>query len=151
MAISIRNSQKKVKLELRPIRQTVQKLLRLVDCREKELSLLIVDDAAIQEINARYLNRNYPTNVISFAFAEGEFSGINPQILGDIVISAETALRDADSGNLPLADEMDFLIIHGLLHLLGYNHETDNGEEREIMQKKEQELFFLLHGYPLEL
>ncbi len=151
MAISIRNSQKKVKLELRPIRQTVQKLLRLVDCRDRELSLLVVDDAAIQEINARYLGRNYPTNVISFAFSEGEFSGINPQILGDIVISAETALRDADSGNLPLADEMDFLIIHGLLHLLGYNHETDNGEERAIMQKKEQELFFLLHGYPLEL
>jgi len=151
MAISIRNSQKKVKLELRLIRQTLKKLLRLVDCRDKELSLLVVDDAVIQEINARYLGRNYPTNVISFAFAEGEFSGINPQILGDIVISAETALRDADSGNLPLSDEMDFLIIHGLLHLLGYNHETDNGEERERMQKKEQELFFLLHGYPLEL
>ncbi len=151
MAISIRNSQKKVKLELRLIRQTLKKLLRLVNCRDKELSLLVVDDAAIQEINARYLGRNYPTNVISFAFAEGEFSGINPQILGDIVISAETALRDADSGNLPLSDEMDFLIIHGLLHLLGYNHETDNGEERELMQKKEQELFFLLHGYPLEL
>lgn len=150
MAIAIRNQQKKVKIDLRQTRRFIQKLLRLVECRDKEISLLLVDDEQIQEINKRYLGRNAPTNVISFALAEGEFGGINPNILGDIVISVDTALRDSERGNIPLTDELHFLIIHGLLHILGYNHENDDPEETERMQKKEQELFFLLHGYPLE-
>ncbi len=151
MAISIQNQQKKVKIDLRRVRQLVRRLLRAVECADKEISLLFVDDEKITEINQRYLERNYPTNVISFSFLEGEFSGVNPDLLGDIVISADTALRDAESGGLPLEDELDFLIIHGLLHILGYDHEKKNDEERERMQKKEQELFFLLHDYPLEL
>ncbi|OPY19086.1 rRNA maturation RNase YbeY [Syntrophus aciditrophicus] len=150
MAIAIRNQQKKVKIDLRQIRRRVQKLLRLVDCREKEISLLFVDDEEIQEINQRYLGRNYPTNVISFSLSEGEFSSVNPDVLGDIVISVDTASRDAERGNIPVSDELDFLIIHGLLHILGYNHENNNPEETACMQKKEQELFFLLHGYPLD-
>ena len=151
MSIAIQNQQKKVKIDLRQIRQFVRKLLRLVGCEAKEISLLFVDDKEIQEVNRRYLERNCPTNVISFAFSEGEFSSINPGILGDIVISVDTALRDAENVNLPLSDELHFLIIHGLLHILGYNHENDNPDEIEVMQKKEQELFFLLHGYSLDL
>jgi len=151
MAISIKNQQKKVKLDLRQIRQVVRKLLHLVGCRDKEISLLFVDDEEIQEINRAYLGRNYPTNVISFSFSEGEFSNINPDILGYIVVSVATALRDAENGSISLEDELDFLIIHGLLHILGYNHENNNADDIECMQKKEQELFFLLHGYHLEL
>ncbi|HEX2957465.1 MAG TPA: rRNA maturation RNase YbeY [Chitinispirillaceae bacterium] len=151
MAISIKNQQKKIKLDLRRIRQVVRRLLQLVGCSDKEISLLFVDDEEIQGINRLYLERNYPTNVISFSYSEGEFSNINPEIMGDIVISVDTALRDAESGNIPLSDELDFLIIHGLLHILGYNHENNNADEIECMQKKEQELFLLLHGYSLEL
>jgi len=125
-------------------------LLLHTGCSDREISLLFVDDDEITEINRRYLRRNHATNVISFSFLEGEFSGINPVILGDIVISVDTALRDAVNGGIPLEDELDFLIIHGLLHILGYNHENNQDEEKERMQKKEQELFFLLHGYPLE-
>jgi probable rRNA maturation factor len=150
MAISIQNQQKKVKIELRRIRQVVRTLLRHVGCKDKELSLLFVDDEEITDINRRYLGRDYATNVISFSLLEGEFSGVNPDLLGDIVISVDTALRDAENGGIPLEDELDFLLIHGILHILGYDHEKDNAGERERMQKKEQELFFLLHGYPLE-
>jgi len=150
MAISIQNQQKKVKIDRRRIRQVVQKLLRHTGCGDKEISLLFVDDDEIREINRSYLDRDYATNVISFSLLEGEFSGINPDLLGDIVISVDTALRDAEKGGIPLEDELDFLLIHGLLHILGYDHENDNTEERERMNKKEQELFFLLHGYALE-
>jgi len=150
MAISIQNQQKRVKIDLRRVRRVAQRLLRHAGCTEKEISLLFVDDDEIMEINRSYLGRNYATNVISFSLLEGEFSGINPNLLGDIVISVDTAFRDAEKGGIPLEDELDFLLIHGLLHILGYDHETENVEERERMQKKEQELFFLLHGYALE-
>lgn len=150
MAISIQNQQKKVKIDRRRIRQVVQRLLHHTGCGDKEISLLFVDDDEIMEFNRNYLGRDYATNVISFSLLEGEFSGINPDLLGDIVISVDTALRDAEKGGIPLEDELDFLLIHGLLHILGYDHENDNPEERERMNKKEQELFFLLHGYILE-
>lgn len=150
MAISITNHQKKIKVDLRHIRQSLRRLLKFVDCSEKEISLLFVDDREIQNINHLYLNRDWPTNVISFSYSESEFHHINPDILGDIVLSVDTALRDAEHGNISLSDELDFLIIHGLLHILGYDHENGNSDEMERMKKKEQELFFLLHGYNLE-
>ncbi len=147
MVISIKNLQKKVKLDSRQIRRTVRKLMNIMDCCDKEIGLVFVDDLSITEINRRYLGRDYSTNVISFSMLEGEFSTINPDILGDVIISVETALRDAVNGEISFAEELDFLIIHGLLHLLGYNHENSNTYENERMTKKEQELFFLLHGY----
>ncbi|OPY15295.1 MAG: Endoribonuclease YbeY [Syntrophus sp. PtaU1.Bin005] len=151
MAISIQNHQKKAKIDLRRLRRALKKLLLHVDCADSDISLLLTDDDEITGINERYLGRNYPTNVISFSFLEGEYSGINPGLLGDVVISVETALRDAEKGGIPLEDELDFLLIHGLLHILGYDHEHPDPDRTQEMQKKEQELFFLLHGYPLDL
>ncbi len=81
---------------------------------------------------------------------EGEFGNINPKILGDIVISVETASRDASTGQIDLMDELDFLLIHGLLHLLGYNHENTSAEKSREMNARERELFFLLRHYHLD-
>jgi len=111
--------------------------------------VLIVDDPGIQELNKDYLGRDCPTNVIAFSQLEGEYGDVNPHILGDIVISAETALRDADGENLPLADELEYLLIHGVLHLIGYEHET-NESDAHRMQEKEKELFATLHNYDIE-
>jgi probable rRNA maturation factor len=72
---------------------------------------------------------------------EGEYGDINPQILGDIIVSVETAQRDALYGKLNIAREIDFLLIHGILHLLGYNHENTTKKESNKMQQKEKELF----------
>ena len=69
---------------------------------------------------------------------------MNPTVLGDIIISAQTALADAEKGRLTLDEELAFLIIHGLLHLLGYNHEGTTRQEAVKMRKKEKELFDLL-------
>lgn len=123
-----------------------------LDCKDKEISLVLVDNYQIQAINKEYLDRSRPTNVISFSQVEGEFSNIHPHILGDVVVSVERALSDSLAGGLTFEDELDFLVIHGVLHLLGYNHEnTTNPEEEERMQDKTEELFFALKGYHIDL
>ena len=151
MQTLIENRQKRVKLDLRRIRRTVRNVLRYLGCRDQEISLLFVDNAAIAEINLQYLKRDYPTNVISFSLREGDFGHINPQLLGDIVISTEQALADARKGNLDLDDEIDFLVIHGLLHLLGYDHEGPDEREAAKMMDKEKEIFSLLKGFRIDL
>lgn len=149
MAILIENRQRRIKIDLRRVRRVLNKILKTLNCEDKEISLLFVDDEGIRDINRRFLNRDHPTNVISFSMWEGEFGDINPHILGDIVISVETALRDAGK----LDDELDFLMIHGLLHLLGYNHEDTSEDEARRMEDKEKELFLILkdnrHGKKL--
>jgi probable rRNA maturation factor len=150
MNIHIENRQKAVKLDLRRIRRVVHKLQEVLSCSDQEISLLFVDNEQIRQMNRQYLNRNHPTNVISFPIKEGDYSHVNPHLLGDIVISVERALQDAASGDLPFNDEIDFLLIHGLLHLLGYNHEGANEIEAIKMKEKEDAVFFLLKGYQLE-
>jgi len=126
------------------VRRVLNRVLKNLNCGDKEVSLLFVDDEGIREINRRFLNRDHPTNVISFSMWEGEFGDINPHILGDIVISVETALRDARQAAIEFDDELDFLMIHGLLHLLGYNHEDTGEDEAMRMENREKELFSIL-------
>lgn len=146
MKIQIENRQVKVKTERRKIRSTISRILKYLDCPEKEISILFTDDDTIKEFNKRYLGRNKATNVISFSMREGEHGDINPQILGDVAISVETAQRDAVRGKLTFEEEIDFLLIHGILHLLGYNHEDTSREEAKIMREKETEVFHHIHG-----
>lgn len=124
-------------------------ILGELNCRDKEISLVIVDNEQIREINREYLNRDYPTNVIAFSQREGEFGGLNPHILGDVVISIERALSDSLAGGLSLEDELDFLFIHGLLHLLGYEHDNTTKKEAKRMDNKTAEVFFSLKGYKI--
>jgi probable rRNA maturation factor len=145
MKIQIDNNQNKIKIDKRKIRSAIIKLLKHLECADKEISLSFVDDQTIQQLNNQYRNKDKPTDVLSFSLREGEFGYINPHILGDIVISVDTAAADASKSSLPLEQEVNFLIIHGLLHLLGYDHENTTKEETKKMQKKEKELFELLN------
>jgi probable rRNA maturation factor len=149
MSVAIEDRQKKVKLDLRRMRGSLKRLMKELHCEDGELSLLLVDDDQIREINRTYLNRDRSTNVISFSMTEGEFGAINPRLLGDIVLSVETAARDAETGCIDLMDEVEFLLIHGLLHLLGYEHENVTAEESGKMKTRERELFFILRHYPI--
>jgi len=110
-------------------------------CPDGQLSILIVDDTGIQEINRDYLGKDRPTNVISFAMQEGEGRGVQPDLLGDVVISAETAARDASGARLPFESELYFLLLHGILHLLGYDHERGTVADARRMEAKEREIF----------
>ncbi len=149
MAIQIENRQSEAKIDLRRIRSVLSRLLRHLGRDDSELSILLVDDMAIREINRSYLDRDHATNVISFPMQEGEFGGVNPKVLGDIVISVETARTEAKKARIPADDEIDFLLIHGLLHLVGYNHENTTPAEETRMKEMEDELFFFLKGYRL--
>jgi len=121
-----------------------ERILSASGCPDAELSILIVDDAEIRIINRDYLHKDRPTNVISFAMREGEGTRIQPDLLGDVVISAETAARDAAEAEVPFVSELYFLLLHGILHLLGYDHERGSDADARHMEAREQELFALL-------
>lgn len=114
-------------------------------CNEDtELSITVVGDRAIRIINREYLNRDKATNVISFSMREGEFGDINLSSLGDVIISADTAAKEAADAGIQFFERLVFLLMHGILHLCGYDHERC-GEEKAIeMENKEKEIFKIL-------
>mgnify|MGYP000494159895 CR=1 FL=1 len=144
MKIAIENRQKKQKIEKLLLRKVARKILSASGCPDAQLSILIVDDAAIRDINRDYLGKDRPTNVISFAMQEGEGSGVQPELLGDVVISAETAARDAAEAQISFESELYFLLLHGILHLLGYDHERGSLAEARRMEEKEHEVYALI-------
>lgn len=113
-------------------------------CPASELSVTIVGDRSIRRLNRDYLGRDKATNVISFSMQEGAFGTINPDLLGDVVISADTAAREAEEGGDSYNSRLVFLLLHGILHLTGYDHERSGEAEAERMEAKERELFALL-------
>lgn len=108
-----------------------------------EVDITIVDDEEIHTLNREYRNVDRPTDVLSFALDEGEedepelVDGPEEHLLGDIIISAETAQRQGEEFGHGLEREIVYLAVHGLLHLLGYDHMTD--EDKKIMRAKEEE------------
>ena len=114
-----------------------------MECPDGELSILIVDDPEIARLNKTYLGRSGPTNVIAFPMQEGPFGQINPNLLGDVVISLDTAAREAQDAAVPLESRLDELLIHGILHLLGFDHEKTS-EQAKAMKIKEEQLLELL-------
>jgi probable rRNA maturation factor len=123
---------------LEKIEKTAQTLSDLLGQSESELSIVLTDDADIAQINQEYLGHEGPTNVISFPMQEGEFSGVNPHLLGDVVISLDTALKEAEDAEISLEERFTQLLVHGILHLIGYDHE--NQEDEDEMDAKSLEL-----------
>lgn len=111
-----------------------------------EVSLVLVDDDYIQELNRDYRGIDRPTDVLSFALNEGEepdvIDGPQESLLGDIIISLPTALRQAEEFNHSLERELAFLAVHGMLHLLGYDHEEET--DRQVMRQQEEHILVLL-------
>ena len=99
--------------------------------RELEVDLRLTDDTVIHELNRDYRDKDRPTDVLAFAQREGEGPQPCPEVLGDLVISLDTAARQAKDG---LYAEVVFLAAHGLCHLLGYDHQDD--EEEAVMNKR---------------
>jgi probable rRNA maturation factor len=116
----------------RRLRTEVARMVRAAARRDHradyEVSLQLVDDAAIHALNRAYRHKNKPTDVLAFAQREGPGGALHPGVLGDIVISVDTARRQARRG---LYAELLHLASHGLCHLLGYDH-RDDAEEREM-------------------
>jgi probable rRNA maturation factor len=132
MEVLIDNRQSRHKISPKTIKHTVQVILDALDCPESEISILIVDDPQTSELNQQYLNREGPTNVIAFAMREGAYADISPQLLGDVVISIETAYREGQEAGIDPLKRFDQLLVHGILHLFGFDHETDESDAAKM-------------------
>lgn len=134
-----------------PVEQTITAVLTkaaevLALDAATEVSVVLVDDDYIQELNRTYRGKDMPTDVLSFALNEGEEPEIidapADYMLGDIIISLETAQRQAHEFGHGLEREVAYLAVHGMLHLLGYDHETD--EDRQVMREQEEKILAAL-------
>lgn len=139
MAVLITNQQNQHPIESSGVQRKAQAILNALACPEAELSVLIVDDARMAELNREYRNRPGPTNVIAFAMQEGAFADITPELLGDVVISTEYVDREAREMGLSFTRRFDEMLIHGILHLVGYDHERGPAEA-ERMETRTDEL-----------
>lgn len=115
------------------IRRWAERMLRCLDLAGAELSIALTDDREIRELNRVFRHRDRATDVLAFAMREGEPIGARAdavlgrppsEMLGDVVVSVETARRQASRRRRPLEAEMRMLLAHGLLHLVGYDHQT---------------------------
>jgi probable rRNA maturation factor len=143
MEVLIDNRQSRYKISQKKIQQAVQVILNALDCPDGEISILIVDDPQIEELNQQYLNRKGPTNVIAFAMREGEFSNLSPHLLGDVVISTDRAAQEAQISATSMERRFIELLVHGILHLMGFDHEISEKDAR-LMEDKSAELIELI-------
>lgn len=122
-----------------PVEEAVLSVLRMEHAATAEVSVLLTDDDAIRELNRRYRGKDSPTDVLSFALRDPVDTVPEPadtaspcELLGDVVISVDTAIRQARERAVPLADELRQLAAHGTLHLLGYDDSTPEEAERML-------------------
>lgn len=125
------------------MKEKAQAILDALDSPKGELSILLLDDAQIAILNRDYLHRDGPTNVIAFPMREGDFADVNPELLGDVVISLESAEKEGLAIGQSMPDRLSELLIHGILHLFGYDHENSEAEA-ERMETKSRELLEIL-------
>ena len=143
MEILVRNGQRKHKIHSRQLKQRLGQILEALDQTACELSILLTDDRKIQELNCQYRDLDKPTDVLSFPQDSAAVNEKGIPLLGDVVISVETAARQAEEHLLTLDEELALLAIHGILHLRGFNHERSRKEARQ-MQQQTRELFTLI-------
>jgi len=143
MEILIEDRQNHYRIAHEEIKKKAKTILDALECPDGELSILIVDDPEIAKLNKTYLGRPGPTNVIAFPMQEGPFGQINPSLLGDVVLSINTAAREAQDAGISVESRLDHLLIHGILHLFGFDHEK-TPEQAEAMRSKEEQLLKLL-------
>lgn len=138
MGVLIANRQRRVAINLRKLRKDASRLLECLDLRNTELSILIGNDATLKALNTRYRNKTTTTDVLSFPLRSqrGKIPPDQEILLGDIVINAHMALRRAEETGMSLHQTLRRLLVHGLLHLAGYDHEKGPSESRKMSHKE---------------
>ena len=136
MSIEVASIKTGGKVSIRGLKRKAEKILEILKQNCSELSIALVGNREIQELNAGYRKKNEPTDVLSFPSGETLPTGM--RILGDVVISVEQAEKQAGERGKTLMEEMESLLIHGILHLLGYDHERSQKDARVMrgMEKK---------------
>jgi probable rRNA maturation factor len=134
--ISVRNDSSNTTFDVEIVHRVVLATVNSHNLEDYEVSVLLTDDPRMTELNREYRGINAPTDVLAFAMREGEDSEmVAPNMLGDVVISLETAERQAITEKHSLEEEVSFLTVHGVLHLLGYDHQTQ--EDASMMFERQ--------------
>jgi probable rRNA maturation factor len=107
------------------LRRTIRQAASAVFLTHAEVSIVLADDAAVRELNRTWRHRDAPTNVLSFPAHPGAADRAGPRFLGDIVIAYQTVAREASMQRKSFAQHLAHLAVHGFLHLVGYDHQTD--------------------------
>jgi probable rRNA maturation factor len=136
MEISVRNQQRKIKIDLGLLREITGRTLEDLGHPDAECGVLVVNDKRIAHLNGTFRGITAPTDVLAFAMQEGPGVEWVPHLLGDVVISAERALSQAQERGHSLASELCFLLVHGLLHLLGWEDTTEAGRRKMLRAQK---------------
>ena len=143
--IRVTNTSRNTTFDIEVVYCAVRATLKAHDAEPCEVSVLLTDDADIKQLNRDYRGIDAPTDVLAFSMREGEDGNVNPNLLGDLVVSLETAARQASTRDGlsgvcgDLEAEIAVLIVHGMLHLFGYDHQTR--EEAEIMFERQDSIF----------
>jgi probable rRNA maturation factor len=127
------------------VRRAAEAAMRDSEAPPSEISVVLSDDEHIRELNKHHRNMDKPTNVLSFPPARMKPPAGAPRFLGDIVLAYETVEREAREEEKPLENHITHLVVHGVLHLLGYDHEDE--EEAEMMERRERQILSAL-GIP---
>jgi rRNA maturation RNase YbeY len=122
------------------VRKVTEDLLVYSGLDNRDLSLLLTDNKQIQAINLEYFNKDRPTNVISFSYADG----FSCEVVGDLIISLERAHEESVRSGIPFHERVFSLIIHGLLHVLGFDHEKGEREARRMRYREKKLLTHVL-------
>jgi probable rRNA maturation factor len=137
VTVSVARRSRQGKISVGKIKKTALKVLELLHQSRAELSVALVGNREIQGLNSRYRAKDEPTDVLSFT--SGEILPGGALILGDVVISLEKAGKQARAARRTLEKEVETLLVHGILHLLGYDHERSS-EEARIMRALERKI-----------
>ena len=146
MEIHVRNKCKSNIITTHRLKKITNNVIKLV-LDEKgrtgaEVSIVFVDDAEMRTLNRNYRGINKSTDVLAFPMNDGKFAAISPNLLGDVVISVPVARKQAELHEQSIERELTMLLIHGLLHLLGYDHE--NPKDELVMKEAETEYIMLV-------
>ncbi len=133
------------RVDPRTIRRRCERALSALNQPHTSVSVTLCDDAFIHELNKIYRGIDKPTDVLSFAMKEGEPIHGEPELLGDIIISIDTAEKQAPEIGHNITEEVTSLLVHGLLHLIGYDHQEKN-EEKEMTELAHRITSAILHS-----
>jgi metalloprotein, YbeY/UPF0054 family len=130
--IEVMNRQRRRRVDAERWREFAAKALSAIGAREESATVVFVSDRAMRDLNRRFRGLNKTTDVLSFPAERADFEEASEAGLGDVVISVERAEKQAAENHLGLEEELAQLVLHGLLHLCGYDHETDDGEMNRL-------------------
>ncbi|MBN1596579.1 rRNA maturation RNase YbeY [candidate division FCPU426 bacterium] len=126
MPVHIRNEQTKVRIQQTAIRSLLAKCLRQCKLAGAEISVLLTDDKTIRRLNRKHRGENAPTDILTFGLREQRRQEDplppHPEYLGDLVVSLQTVQQQARQRGISAQEELEYVLVHGLLHLLGYDH-----------------------------